>query len=645
MQRYTRRLMGGLPAVLLLATPLIAQAPPGNGQARAFATVTLSFTNNGEPLNESEHGKFYIHAVGEPKNYIDWGHAGRSARVPVGVYDLILRYENGDIAETITRKKFVLTGDHEEVIGFRVPIARLKVDITRAGTPIEPFTGTYSVYRSGQRGSPLARKRPGTEITIRPGTYDIEVIHRGGEGIKTQWVEGLHVEGITHETVDLGLPRSRIAQLTLTMTQDGKRILPDAGAWRVYDVGQRATPLVERRSGEMLSIEKGVYDIGAFYTVDGVTREHWLTEVEFTGDQERELEMGPPLATLRVNVNDGGGRILPDAWFSVYKVGQRDSALLTAGSGGEVRVEPGTYDIGCFLREGGAHADQWLLRRELREPLTLDVDLKRDDTSLRVLPQDRRARGSDGTGPRLLILLDSSSRMQNGMAGSSRLNVAVPAIAEGLSGLPAAMQVGLRAVGGDPLADSECRASSLQVALGSTDAEALTDALSRLQPAGAAPVAYALEQAVADVTPGPDNTLLLLTSGADDCGGDLCVAASRLLRNGTVGRIFVIGFDMDRDQLRRLDCAGEQHAAGSALELTAALGSVIRATLRAEDGTVAVFSAGRPAWIAGGAVGDTIKLNSGTYDVLIRSQGRTFEWTGVKIEGQVEAVAGRRFGR
>jgi hypothetical protein len=210
MPRYPRNVTAGLLAALCLANPLVAQQEAAEDEEPAPASLTLTFTNNGLPLEGNEQGKFYIYEVDERKHYVDWGHGSRTAHFPGGTYDLVIRYENGELKETITRTEVDFEGDMEEAIEFHVPVARLKVDITRGGLAVEPFTGSYSVYHQGKRDQPIVRKRPGTEITIRPGTYDIEVAHRGLDGMKTRWVEGIYVEGSAYEPVELGLAREQL---------------------------------------------------------------------------------------------------------------------------------------------------------------------------------------------------------------------------------------------------------------------------------------------------------------------------------------------------------------------------------------------------------------------------------------------------
>ncbi len=171
----------------------------------------------------------------------------------------------------------------------------------------------------------------------------------------------------------------------------------------------------------------------------------------------------------------------------------------------------------------------------------------------------------------------------------------------------------------------------------------LVAALERLQPAGPAPLAYALRQAASDLRSDLSTTLVVLTSSVGSCHGDACRQAARLVRDGKVARLAVIGLGIGPEQTERLDCIGRYYAVDTSEALLSALREIIRINMGTPGGTVALFNAGQSnEWIAGGALGESIGVSSGTYDVLIHTGGRSFRWNDLRIVGNVEAMAGRR---
>ncbi len=164
-----------------------------------------------------------------------------------------------------------------------------------------------------------------------------------------------------------------------------------------------------------------------------------------------------------------------------------------------------------------------------------------------------------------------------------------------------------------------------------------------MQPSGYSPVAHALEQVGRDLRQSSNNSVVLLTSSVDGCGGDPCRAASRLIREGAVDRLYVIGLGVDRDQVRRLDCVGTYYQANTPGELKSALRDVIRSSTRSGPGTLSILRAdGSRELVAGGFLGEKIKLASGSYDVLIKTEGKTYRWERLRVEGNLETTAGRR---
>ena len=187
-------------SLVLLA---LAPTPAQEQEFEGVATLTLVFTNNGEPLPDPLLGKFYVYEPGKPDHYLGWGHAARSIRVPAGLYDIVIRYANDKVVERRVLEEFELVGEVllEEEAAFELPEASLTVDIISGGSPIPVYSGSFSVHRAGQRGKPLAAKRPGETVTIPPGTYDIEVVYRDPLGLKSTWLNGYHLEGDRYEAV------------------------------------------------------------------------------------------------------------------------------------------------------------------------------------------------------------------------------------------------------------------------------------------------------------------------------------------------------------------------------------------------------------------------------------------------------------
>ncbi len=196
-----------MPRAKLVTVALMACLSPLFPAAASAATLTIGFTNNGEPLEEPTHGKFYVYEAGKREKYLDWGHAARPARVPDGVYDIVVLYHNDEIRQEKVIEEIELKGEVELEMGFNIQVARLTVHVTSGSEPVPPGTGRYRLHRAGSRGQPLAARRPGRSVTVRAGSYDVEVSYRGRRGLETKWLENYHLTGVREETVEMGARR------------------------------------------------------------------------------------------------------------------------------------------------------------------------------------------------------------------------------------------------------------------------------------------------------------------------------------------------------------------------------------------------------------------------------------------------------
>jgi hypothetical protein len=606
--------------------PLSAQA----------ATLTVIFSNNGEPLEDPLFGKFYLYEPGTRENYLSWGHAGRPARVPDGVYDLVITYHNDTIREQRVFEEVELEGDVEQEAAFSIPVARLVLRVTSGGEPVPRGTGRYQVHRAGQRGKPLASRRPGAPLVLRAGTYDIEVSYRDAEGLQSRWLEGYYVEDLREETVEMG---SSAARLEVTVTL-GRQVLPAGAArWRVYLAGSREASVAERRSGESVVLDPGRYDVGVFYDYQGSRGQRWLNGLELHGLVRRRIDISDDRADLQVHIRRRG-RLLSGAWFSVFPAGDRRTLLLSAHNGAQVELEPGNYDIRCTVRSGGLHAEQWLTGQSVADSTELSVEMEYRSASLRLLPNGENVAGAPAN---VLLIVDSSAAMSSKLGVRSRMNQVSRTVAEAAEGLNGSRaRLGLRAYGILPPSRRDCRDSLLLVPPAPLDRRALSRALTSLRPSGLSPIAYSLEAAGGDLPDGAENVVVLITGGPDSCDGDPCAAATRLLRSGEVSLVHVLGLGIGFEQGEALACAGNYQSVTSAAELKSALREIFRAVLRDEPGTVNLFEPAGGGWVAGGYLRERLEVNPGRYDVQIRTGGEAWVWENVELTGSVEADATAR---
>jgi len=228
----------------------------------------------------------------------------------------------------------------------------------------------------------------------------------------------------------------------------------------------------------------------------------------------------------------------------------------------------------------------------------------------------------------VLLVLDASGSMFVQLPdGQYRITAAKAALAELVSRLPddPELRVGLRVYGSriGAIEDGACRDSALVAPVAPLGRDALLGSIRATQAKGATPIAYSLELAAEDLRDlAGRKVVVLVTDGAESCGGDLRAAVERLTAAGLEVDLRIIGFDLSAVAAKSFDGLGTFENAGSAAELAGALGRAVdvaptTATFRA---TVALTRRGEPAR-DGATVRFVDAVGGGAFDFAVGADG------------------------
>jgi Ca-activated chloride channel family protein len=103
----------------------------------------------------------------------------------------------------------------------------------------------------------------------------------------------------------------------------------------------------------------------------------------------------------------------------------------------------------------------------------------------------------------------------------------------------------------------DCNDSKLFVPFGKNNIQKIKDAVKKVEPTGITPIEHSLTQAANDF---PDtkaiNTIILITDGIEECGGDPCKARMELQSKGIVLKPCIIGIGLTPEQAKAFDCVG-----------------------------------------------------------------------------------------
>ena len=181
----------------------------------------------------------------------------------------------------------------------------------------------------------------------------------------------------------------------------------------------------------------------------------------------------------------------------------------------------------------------------------------------------------------VLLVLDASGSMYLRLDdGQYRITAAKDALTQFVSRLPDApdLDVGLRVYGARVGATEPdaCLDSELRLPIAGFDRAGMLSEIAAIQAKGATPIAYSLELALEDLR-GFDGrkVVVLVTDGAESCGGDVRAAVEALTAEGLDVDVRIIGFALPEAAMASFDALGTFESTNSASELAAALGRAV----------------------------------------------------------------------
>ena len=157
----------------------------------------------------------------------------------------------------------------------------------------------------------------------------------------------------------------------------------------------------------------------------------------------------------------------------------------------------------------------------------------------------------------MLFILDSSNSMWGQIDGTAKIATAKSVLGNLLTDLPADTKVGLMAYGHRTKGD--CRDVELLAGIGAESTAGLLQKIKGIAPKGKTPIAASLaesEGAFANIME-ENNHVVLISDGIETCEGDPCKVAADLTARGLNVRVHVVGFDVDADARRQLQCIAE----------------------------------------------------------------------------------------
>lgn len=164
---------------------------------------------------------------------------------------------------------------------------------------------------------------------------------------------------------------------------------------------------------------------------------------------------------------------------------------------------------------------------------------------------------------RVLFVFDASRSMKTQHGGKTRIVGAKELFYDFLDSLSKQKNIefALRMYGHTvKYPPGDCKDSKLVVPFGKNNKSLIKSKVSEARPTGITPIEHSLTESANDF---PDNkavnTIILITDGIEECGGDPCAARKKLLEKGIVLKPFIIGIGLTPEQIKTFECVGEYH--------------------------------------------------------------------------------------
>jgi len=154
-----------------------------------------------------------------------------------------------------------------------------------------------------------------------------------------------------------------------------------------------------------------------------------------------------------------------------------------------------------------------------------------------------------------VILLDVSGSMGDPSgqdASRTKIDVAKDALTQAVTSLPdGTIELGLRTFSGCSTSSSDL-INSVELADAAHKSAILAN-IASVTTGGPTNIANGLTQALADLPPDGERTILLVSDGVHTCGADPCVTASDFFNSGVNLRVNTIGFEVTNSQTTQIE--------------------------------------------------------------------------------------------
>jgi hypothetical protein len=251
--------------------------------------MLLLRASNGTEALPSKAVELTVYRAADPdKTIVERGLAGVPLGLTAGSYDVEAVFaESNDRPSRWLEDLAIESGRTSELtVAFSSGTAMVDAGL-EGGARLEGYQVYVYFYSAGNHEQPVTYAPAGEPVVLESGHYDVRASFFRSHDQPDIWLRDLVLEPGQTITETVTFPSGRL--LVRAYDGAGAELLGDNVFVYVYAEGERTSPLATARSGEILVLQKGVYDIRAQDTRRACNL--WLEAVELqTGPlQERSV--------------------------------------------------------------------------------------------------------------------------------------------------------------------------------------------------------------------------------------------------------------------------------------------------------------------------------------------------------------------
>ena len=218
--------------------------------------------NAGKPLSPGSVTLTVYRAGDLQREVLDSGLAGVPLGLASGLYDVKATYtSSSDKPSRWLHAVEIRDGESaEQSIAFSSGSVVVDAQV-KGGGALDAFDAYIYYYRAGDHQQPVAYTPAGDTAILEGGRYDVRALFFRSHDQPDIWIRDLEIETGETSSRTVAFPSGKL--LVRAYDETGVELIGDNVFIYVYATGERSKPVAVARSGELLTLTEGDYDIRA----------------------------------------------------------------------------------------------------------------------------------------------------------------------------------------------------------------------------------------------------------------------------------------------------------------------------------------------------------------------------------------------